>query len=155
MPEVSVSAGLLVWRRRQDRVEVLLVHPGGPFWKNKDDGAWMIPKGLVEAHEDRLAAAKREFTEETGFAEPSGPYTALGELRQRGGKIVHAWAANGDYDPAALVSNEVEISWPPRSGKTKKVPEVDRGAYFDEATARTKILVSQLPLLDRFFGETR
>jgi predicted NUDIX family NTP pyrophosphohydrolase len=142
----------LVWRDAGAGREVLLVHPGGPFWARKDEGAWTIPKGLVEDGEDPFEAAKREFAEETGFEVPAGPFESLGEIRQKSGKHVVAWAAHGDYDPGALVSNEVEIDWPPRSGKKTRIPEVDRAAYFDAATARTKILAAQVELLDRFFG---
>lgn len=150
----KISAGLLVWRPTPRGPEVLLVHPGGPFWARKDEGAWSIPKGLVGDGEDLLDAAKREFAEETGFVVPAGPFQSLGEVRQKGGKLVHAWAARGEYDPKALVSNEIEIAWPPRSGRKTRIPEVDRAEYFDEQAARAKILAAQVPLLNSFFALT-
>jgi predicted NUDIX family NTP pyrophosphohydrolase len=136
------SAGLLLFRRRADALEVLLVHPGGPYWARKDDGAWSIPKGEVEESEDALAAARREVEEETG-ARPSGPFIALAPLHQTGGKIVHVWAVESDFDPAALESNLIEMEWPPKSGKLKSFPEVDRAGWFDIETAARKILASQ------------
>lgn len=131
------SAGLLMYRRNGAAVEVLLAHPGGPHWVNKDLGAWSLPKGEYEENEEPLAAARREFEEETGFA-PAGPYLELGELRQPSGKRVTAWAFEGDCDPAQLRSNEFEMEWPPRSGKTAWFPEMDRAAWFglEEAAAR-------------------
>jgi predicted NUDIX family NTP pyrophosphohydrolase len=141
------SAGVLMYRRQGGRLEVLLVHPGGPYWAKKDDGAWTIPKGEHEASEEPRAAALREFTEETGLA-PCGPLVALTPVRQRGGKLVRAWAVEGDCDPAAVRSNTFTMEWPPRSGRTAEFPEVDRGAWFDVATARRKIRESQAALLD-------
>ncbi len=140
------SAGILLHRRRGNGPEVFLVHPGGPFWKNKDDGAWTIPKGAVEADEEPLAAALREFGEETGFG-VEGPFRALGAFRQPGGKIVHAWAAEGDADPAALKSNLFEMEWPPRSGRRAAFPEIDRAGWFDADTALIKILKGQRPIV--------
>ena len=140
------SAGLLLYRRRAT-LEVLLVHPGGPFWAGKDDGAWSIPKGELAPGEDPLAAALRELREETGFA-TEGPFVALSPVKQRGGKLVHAWAAEGDADPAALVSNTFEMTWPPRSGRKQAFPEADRAAWFPLDEARRRILAGQGPLID-------
>jgi predicted NUDIX family NTP pyrophosphohydrolase len=140
------SAGLLLYRRRGG-LEVFLVHPGGPYWARKDDGAWSIPKGEPDPGEDPLAAALRELREETGFA-VDGPYLPLPPVRQAGGKLVTAFAAEADADPAALRSTTFALEWPPRSGRHIDVPEVDRGDWFDLAQARTKILRGQLPLLD-------
>jgi predicted NUDIX family NTP pyrophosphohydrolase len=140
------SAGLLLYRRR-NALEVFLVHPGGPFWAGKDRGAWSIPKGEYSQSEDPLAAAQREFTEETGFT-ARGPFVELGMVRQASGKIVAAWAAEGDCDPSALVSNACQIEWPPRSGKTLEIPEVDRGAWFALPEARERILAGQNAFLD-------
>jgi predicted NUDIX family NTP pyrophosphohydrolase len=142
------SAGLLLFRRRAGALEVLLVHPGGPFWAKRDLGAWSIPKGELDAGEDPLAAARRELEEETGFR-AAGPFFALGAVRQRGGKQVTAWAAEGEFDPAALRSAEFEIEWPPRSGKRRSFPEIDRAAWFGLDEARRRILPAQAPLLDR------
>jgi predicted NUDIX family NTP pyrophosphohydrolase len=136
------SAGLLLFRRRAGSLEVLLVHPGGPFWARKDDGAWSIPKGEVDEHEDALAAARREVEEETG-ARPSGPFISLASLHQRGGKIVHVWAVESEFDPSSLTSNLFELEWPPRSGRRRSFPEVDRADWFDLTTASRKILASQ------------
>jgi len=140
------SAGLLLFRRRQDHPEVLLVHPGGPLWARKDDGAWTVPKGEVEQNEDLLAAARREVEEETG-ARPSGTFIPLPPVHQAGGKVVHVWAVESDFDPASLVSNLFEMEWPPRSGRRRSFPEVDRAAWFDLETAARKILPSQTVVL--------
>jgi predicted NUDIX family NTP pyrophosphohydrolase len=142
-----ISAGLLLHRAGARGIEVLLVHPGGPFWARKDFGAWSIPKGEVEAGEEPLAVAHRELAEETGFTAP-GPAVALGQVRQKGGKVVHAWAVVGDADPAALRSNTFETEWPPRSGRRQAFPEVDRAAWFDLAEARRRINPAQAALLD-------
>lgn len=142
------SAGLLVYRRIGDAVEVLLVHPGGPYWAKKDEGAWSIPKGEYEPEEDALAAACREFEEETGFAPPHGPPSALGEVRQPGGKHVRAWAVEGDVDVHAFRSNTFEMEWPRRSGRIREFPEVDRVEWMTVSRARDKLLKGQLPLLD-------
>ena len=142
------SAGVLAYRRTDGRLEVLLVHPGGPFWANKDDGAWSIPKGEFDAGENPEDAARREFAEELGVA-LSAPLRPLGEIRQRGGKRVEAFAAELDLDVEAITSNTFEIEWPPRSGKRQHFPEVDRAAWFDLATAREKINAAQRELVDR------
>jgi predicted NUDIX family NTP pyrophosphohydrolase len=145
------SAGLLIFRRRESRVEVFLVHPGGPFWAKKDLGAWTIPKGEYSDGEHALAAAIREFTEETGFTLPQADPDAfldLGTIKQAGGKLVSVWALGGDCDPSALVSNTFELEWPPRSRRMAEFPEVDRAAWFSIAEAREHILKSQEPLLD-------
>ncbi len=143
----KVSAGLLLFRRRAGALEVLLVHPGGPLWSKRDDGAWTIPKGEPEPGEDDLHAARREFAEETGFA-PDGPFLPLGEIRQQGGKLVRAWACAGDWDPAALRSNLFRMEWPPKSGQFREFPEVDRAAFFTLADARRKTNPAQGALLD-------
>jgi predicted NUDIX family NTP pyrophosphohydrolase len=142
------SAGLLMFRRRGEGVEVFLAHPGGPFWKNKDAGAWTIPKGLVDEGEDALAGACREFREETGI-EPTGPFIPLGEIRQKAGKRVHAWAWEGDADADATVSNEMKTEWPRGSGRYITFPEVDRCAWFAPAEARRRINSAQAELIDR------
>jgi len=136
-----------MYRRRNGEIEVFLVHPGGPFWEKKDEGAWTVPKGEYASDEDPLAAAIREFREETGFS-PGTDFLKLGEIRQASGKLVTAWAFQGDCDPAKLVSNFCQIEWPPRSGREIEVPEVDRGAWFSIPVARTRILKSQEPFLD-------
>jgi predicted NUDIX family NTP pyrophosphohydrolase len=141
------SAGLLLYRQRGGGLEVFLVHPGGPFWKKKDDGAWTIPKGEPNDGEDKRDAAIREFAEETGTT-LDGDFRALPPIKQAGGKWVHAWAVAGDLDPATLVSNEFEMEWPPRSGKNSRFPEIDRGAWFSLAEARIKINKGQAALLD-------
>ena len=141
------SAGVLVYRIRDGILEVLLAHPGGPFWSKKDAGAWGIPKGEIGEAEDPLAAAKREFLEETGLA-IEGEFIALTPVRQKGGKVVHAWAVEGDCDPAAIRSNLFELEWPPRSGKMREFPEIDRAEWFALPEARTRILEGQRPLLD-------
>jgi predicted NUDIX family NTP pyrophosphohydrolase len=141
------SAGLLLYRRRDGRLEVFLVHPGGPFWAKKDAGAWTIPKGEIGPDEDPLAAARREMAEETGFA-PEGDFVALPTVRQKAGKLVQAWAIEGDCDPAALRSISFSMEWPPRSGRFADFPEVDRGAWYGLAEAREKLLEAQRPFLD-------
>lgn len=142
------SAGLLMYRRRAGGHEVLLAHPGGPYFARKDEGAWTLPKGAVEEGEDALAAACREFREETGFT-PRPPFTGLGEVRLKSGKRVHAWAFEGDGDPARLSCNLFEIEWPPRSGQRRSFPEIDRVEWFVPALARPKIMPAQAALLDR------
>jgi predicted NUDIX family NTP pyrophosphohydrolase len=146
-----VSAGLLLYRRRGGRLEVLLAHPGGPMWQKRDDGAWTIPKGEVREGEALLAAAKREFAEEMGFA-PEGEMLELTPVRQKGGKVVHAWAVEGDCDPAGIRSNTCRVEWPPKSGKWMTVPEVDRAEFFDIETARGKINPAQAAFLEELAG---
>jgi predicted NUDIX family NTP pyrophosphohydrolase len=141
------SAGLLLYRHRSG-LEVLLAHPGGPYWRKKDDGAWTVPKGEIGEGEDYYVAAVREFKEETGYA-PKGKPTSLGSVRQAGGKFVHVWALEDDWEPEALVSNLFSMEWPPRSGLKQEFPEIDRAAWFDIATARRKILKSQSEFLAR------
>jgi predicted NUDIX family NTP pyrophosphohydrolase len=137
-----------MYRRTGKALEVLLVHPGGPFWRNKNDGAWSIPKGEIDEGEDLADAALREFMEEIGDA-PDGPLRSLGEIRQRGGKRVHAFAIEGDIDAGAIASNMFEIEWPPKSGRLQTFPEVDRAGWFDLPAARVKIIESQRLFLDR------
>ena len=142
------SAGLLVYRFRDGVVEVLIGHPGGPFWARKDDGAWSIPKGEYAEHEDPWAAAQREFYEEIGLAPPDGPRIDMAPLRQPGGKVVTAFAVLGDLDVSDSVSNTFELEWPKGSGKVRQYPEIDRVGWFSVARARSKLLKGQLPLLD-------
>ena len=141
------SAGILLWRRREGALEVLLGHFGGPYWARKDEGAWAIPKGLIEAGETEEQAARREYREELGTEPPAAPMP-LAAIRQKGGKKVTAFHAEGEFDPAALVSNEVRLEWPPRSGRFQMYPELDRVSWFGMGEARAKMLPSQLPLLD-------
>jgi predicted NUDIX family NTP pyrophosphohydrolase len=143
------SAGLLLWRRRKGRVEVLLAHPGGPPWAKKDLGHWTIPKGEIEEGEELFAVALREFAEETGHPAPEGPLVDLGEIRQKSGKVVLGWAAEGDLDAAAAVSNTYDMEWPPRSGRTQSFPEIDRVEWFDLDEARRKLKDAQVPFLER------
>jgi predicted NUDIX family NTP pyrophosphohydrolase len=150
-----VSAGLVLWRRGPAGIEVLLGHPGGPFFAHRDAGYWSIPKGEVEAAEgtgtdaDLAAVARREFAEETGHPVPDGPLTPLGSIVQKGGKVVHAWAAEGDLDPAAAHSNLFTMAWPPGSGRIESFPELDRVEWFELAEARQRVKETQVPLLDR------
>jgi predicted NUDIX family NTP pyrophosphohydrolase len=148
----KLSAGLLMFRRRYSALEVLLVHPGGPFWTNKDDGAWSIPKGEYSQGDDALEAAQREFREETGF-EPGTDFISLGEIRQPSGKIVTVWAFEGDCDSADLRSNAFSIEWPPKSGQTREFPEVDRADWFPIDAARTKVLKGQVGFLGRLVSK--
>jgi predicted NUDIX family NTP pyrophosphohydrolase len=141
------SAGLLLYRIRKGAMEVFLAHPGGPYWANKDLGVWSIPKGEIDEGEDPLEAARREFEEETGFC-PEGVFRELTPVRQRSGKIVHAWAVEGDCDPAAIRSNTFSMEWPPRSGRQQEFPEVDRAGWFAVDCAKEKILEGQRGLLD-------
>jgi len=143
----KISAGLLLYRIRNGALEFLLVHPGGPFWKNKDNGAWTIPKGEIADNEEPLAAAIREFEEELGF-KPSGQFIELTPIKQKAGKLVHAWAVEGDCDPSQIKSNTFSIEWPPRSGKQEEFPEVDRAEFFKLEAAKTKINPGQIPLLE-------
>jgi len=142
------SAGLAMYRVRNGALEILLVHPGGPLWAKKDNGAWFLPKGELEDGEDELAAAKREFEEETTL-KPSGPFFALGTVKQKGGKIVAAWAFEGDCDPSALESNTFKMEWPPRSGKQREFPEIDRAAFFTLEAARTKMHSAEFEFFTR------
>jgi predicted NUDIX family NTP pyrophosphohydrolase len=142
------SAGLLMYRRNNRRLEVFLVHPGGPFWAKKDLGAWSIAKGEYAEGELPLEAARREFEEETGFV-ATGDFLELGTVQQAGGKVVSAWAFEGDCDPGKLISNRCEIEWPPRSGRQIEIPEVDRASWFSIAEAKERILKSQAPFLER------
>jgi predicted NUDIX family NTP pyrophosphohydrolase len=146
MPK-KVSAGILLFRRRDPQLEVLLGHPGGPFWSKKDGGAWSIPKGELRPDEDPLAGAIREFEEETGYR-PSGEFIQLPAVTQAGGKLVLAWAVQGDLDPSNVESNTVSLEWPPRSGKVLQFPELDRAEWFSLAEARSRLLAGQRPLLD-------
>jgi predicted NUDIX family NTP pyrophosphohydrolase len=143
------SAGLLVHRGAGAELEVLLVHPGGPMWSKRDAGAWSIPKGEYESDEEPLAAARREFAEELGVPPPDGPPRDLGEVRQKSGKVVHGWAVEGDLDVSEISSNTVTVQWPPRSGRTLEIPEVDRAEWFGPEVAREKINPAQAVLLDR------
>ena len=142
------SAGLLLFRRAGGTLEVLLGHPGGPFWAKRDEGAWTIPKGGIHEGEQPLATAIREFVEETGFT-PCGPFIPLGRITQRSGKVVHAWAFEGDCDPARIASVTTTTEWPPRSGRQIEIPEIDRVAFFTLEDARRAINVAQAELLDR------
>ncbi len=141
------SAGLLLYRWSSGPLEVLLVHPGGPFWARKDLGAWSIPKGMIEEGEDALAAARREFSEETG-AVATGPFEALQSVKMRGGKVIQAWAVEGEFDVTTLHSTEFTIEWPPRSGRQAAFPEVDRAEWFRVDDARQRVNPALVPLLD-------
>ena len=143
------SAGILLWRRQEGRVEVLLGHPGGPYFAGKDADHWTVLKGEVDPGEDLLAVARREFEEETGHPLPAGRTIELGEIRQKSGKRVLAWAVEGDLDTATAVSNSFEIEWPPRSGRMREFPEIDRVEWFGLHDAREKIKAAQAPFLDR------
>ena len=147
--EKDVAAGLLMYRLSRGQLQYFLVHPGGPYYTKKDKGYWSIPKGLPEAGEDLLETACREFFEETGI-EPGPPYHPLGTIRQKAGKVVHAWAFEGDWDPSSGIKcNLFTLEWPPRSGKTASFPEVDRAAWLDYDTATEMIMAAQKPLLER------
>jgi predicted NUDIX family NTP pyrophosphohydrolase len=149
------SAGILLYKVHNGRLRMLLVHPGGPFWRNKDAGAWSIPKGEHEADEDPKSAALREFAEETGLRLPEATAIDLGEIRQKGGKPVAAWAVEGDFDTDDLRSNMFEMTWPPRSGRTEWFPEVDRAQWYDPDTARDKINPAQVELVERLVSFLR
>jgi predicted NUDIX family NTP pyrophosphohydrolase len=140
------SAGIVLYRIQNNSIEVFLVHPGGPYWSKKDDGAWSIPKGEFDENEEPLAAAKREFEEETGI-KISGGFLQLNPVKQKGGKLVYAWAVEGDIDPAKIKSNSFEIEWPPRSGKMKSFPEIDKAAWFQISDAKKKIIEAQSALI--------
>ena len=143
------SAGLLLFRRSSAGLEVLVVHPGGPFWARKDLGAWSLPKGEYDDDEDPAVCARREFAEELGTAPPDGELLDLGEVRLKSGKVVVAWAVEGDLDTAEIVSNTFETEWPPRSGRRQEFPEVDRAEWFGPAEARTKLNPAQAEFVDR------
>ena len=145
------SAGLLLFRHRGSDIEILLAHPGGPFWAKKDDGAWSIPKGIVDDHEDPLVAAVRECHEELGIS-VSGDFHALAPLKQPGGKVVLAWAVEADFDPRTLKSNTFEMEWPPRSGRRQEFPKIDQAAWFSPPAARLKILKGQAPFIDQLLA---
>jgi predicted NUDIX family NTP pyrophosphohydrolase len=145
------SAGLLLFKRCDGKVQVFLVHPGGPFWRKKDAGAWSIPKGEYEEGEDPLAAAKREFEEETGI-KPQGKFIALGEIKQPSGKVVSAWAFEGDCSPKEIQSNTFSMEWPPKSGHKREFPEVDRADWFALDDARRRIVKGQIGFLDRLMA---
>jgi len=147
---MATSAALLLWRRNHDELEVLIVHPGGPYWANKDEGAWSLPKGeYVPEAEDGQDAARREFREELGHAAPSGDLVALGQTRLKSGKTINAWAIEGDLDADAITSNTFEIEWPPRSGKNTPFPEVDRALWCTPTTALAKLNPAQVVFVDR------
>ena len=143
------SAGILLWRKRDGRLEVLLAHQGGPFWAKKDLGHWTIPKGEVEPGEELEQVARREFAEETGHDAPDRPLIELGEITQKSGKLVLGWAVEGDLDPSTAVSNTYDLEWPPRSGVIRAFPEIDRVEWFDLDQARRKLKAAQVPFLDR------
>ncbi len=147
MARSKTSAGLLMYKVCDGELQVLLVHPGGPYFQKKDEGAWTIPKGEVLPDEDLLETALREFQEETGNT-PTPPFIQLSPVKQKGGKTVHAWAFAGDCDPAAIVSNTFSMEWPPRSGQQQEFPEADRAEFFNAANARTKINAAQIALID-------
>ena len=146
-----LSAGLLMYRIKDGVFQVLLAHPGGPFFVKKDEGAWTIPKGEPDADEDLLVTAQREFEEETSI-KPTGPFISLKPIQQKGGKIVHAWAIEGDLDPATARSNVVELEWPPRSGRRESFPELDRVAWFAPDEARRRLKPTQIPFIDRLIA---
>lgn len=143
----KISAGIILFRFQNRTLQVFLVHPGGPFWAKKDLGAWSIPKGLLDQDEDPLAAAQREFREETGFTF-SGNFLQLKPVKQKSGKVINAWAVEGDWNPTEMKSNTFSLEWPPRSGKQKEFPEVDRAAWFDIKEAKERIIPGQLGLLE-------
>ena len=143
------SAGILLWRKKAGRLEVLLAHQGGPFWAKKDLGHWTIPKGEVEPGEEFETVARREFAEETGHDAPDQPFVELGQIRQKSGKLVLGWAVEGDLDPSTAVSNTYEMEWPPHSGLIQTFPEIDRVEWFDLDQARQKLKAAQVPFLDR------
>jgi len=147
MPRTNRSAGIVAFRRAAATIELLLIHPGGPFWAKKDAGSWSIPKGLYQDGEDALVAAKREFAEETGFV-PVGPFIELGAFRQPSGKTISAWAIENDFDVSAFKSNTFSMEWPPRSGHMEEFPEADRSQWFGVAEARRKITKGQVPIVD-------
>jgi len=149
------SAGILLWRSREGRLEVLLAHQGGPFWVKKDLGHWTIPKGEVEPGEEFVAVARREFAEETGHHVPNRPFIDLGQITQKSGKHVLGWGVEGDLDPSAATSNTYELEWPPRSGTLQTFPEIDRVEWFDLDEARRRLKAAQVPFLDRLQAALR
>lgn len=146
---MKTSAGILLYRLEGNKLEVLIGHPGGPFWAKKDLGAWSVVKGELDESEDALAAARREFAEETGVELRGDDFVDLGEVKQRAGKMVRVWGYEQDVDPAAIVSNTVEIEWPPRSGRLIEIPEIDRVEWFSPGDARVKLNTAQVPFIDR------
>jgi predicted NUDIX family NTP pyrophosphohydrolase len=152
MAKAKLSAGLLLYRRMRGSLEVFLVHPGGPFWAKKDDGAWSIPKGEYGPEEDALTAARREFKEETGI-EVDGAFFELEAVKQPSGKVIRAWAVEGDCDPSQIVSNTFEMEWPPKSGKRAVFPEVDRAEWFDISAGLVKLITGQRPFLNQLAGK--
>ena len=152
---VRISAGILLFRPRSGRLEVLLGHPGGPFFANRDAGHWTIPKGEVDGDEDLVAVARREFEEETGNRPPDGAPIELGSIVQKGGKVVHAWALEGDLDPATAESNTFQMVWPPGSGRLQTFPEIDRVEWFDVDEAKRRVKPTQIPLIDRLVEHLR
>lgn len=147
------SAGILLYRENKKQLEVFLVHPGGPFWAKKDAHSWSIPKGEFTDDEDPMHAAKREFSEETGFEAPEGMAIPLGSAKQSSGKVVHAWAVRGNCDPGAVKSNLCDVEWPPKSGQIQQFPEVDRAGWFTLPVAVEKVVKGQIPLLESFAKE--
>jgi predicted NUDIX family NTP pyrophosphohydrolase len=143
------SAGLLLYRKKNATIEVLLAHPGGPFWAKKDAGAWSIPKGEFTDEEEPLTAARREFAEELGTSAPEGDVISLGSIRQSSGKMVHIWAQEADFDPSSIHSNQVLIEWPPKSGEQQSFPEVDRAGWFWMKTAQRKLVKGQVPFIEK------
>jgi predicted NUDIX family NTP pyrophosphohydrolase len=154
LPSNKTSAGILMYRRREGGLQVLLVHPGGPFWAHKDDGVWSIPKGLYTAGESPIEAARREFAEETGCV-PDGEPVDLGAFKQPSGKVVRAWALEGDFDLAGFESNTFTMEWPPRSGKVQEFPEADRAAWFSPGEALRKITKGQVPVIEALLTRLR
>ena len=152
---VRISAGILLFRPQSGRLEVLLGHPGGPFFANRDAGHWTIPKGEVDGDEDLVAVARREFEEETGNRPPDGAPIELGSIVQKGGKVVHAWALEGDLDPATAESNTFQMVWPPGSGRLQTFPEIDRVEWFDVDEAKRRVKPTQIPLIDRLVEHLR
>jgi predicted NUDIX family NTP pyrophosphohydrolase len=146
------SAGILLYRGQGREREVFLVHPGSPFWTKKDEGAWSVPKGIVDPNEDPLAAARREFKEETGF-QVDGEFRDLGIFRQPSNKRIHVWAVEGDCDPSKLVSNSFDMVWPPKSGRMQSFPEIDRGAWLRRMEALARIVRGQRPILEKFYSD--
>lgn len=146
------SAGILLYRLRSGEPEVLLVHPGGPFWAKKDDGAWFLPKGELQENEEPVSAARREFAEELGTEPPAGELLELGTVKNKSGKLIYAWGLAGDFDTATLRSNTVTIEWPPRSGQQREIPEVDRAQFFGVPEAMVKMHAAEQPFLERLLA---